>query len=51
MHIAQDMLNPEPLLCREGCTAALELLKRVAERGPWTALLQDAAEHWAVRPA
>ncbi|KAK9906721.1 hypothetical protein WJX75_006842 [Coccomyxa subellipsoidea] len=25
-----------------GCTAALELLKKISERGPWAAVLQDA---------
>ncbi len=36
---------------RAGCTAALELLKRVAERGPWAAVLQDAAAAWAAGDA
>ncbi|KAK9842449.1 hypothetical protein WJX81_000710 [Elliptochloris bilobata] len=36
---------------KAGCMAALELLKRVAERGPWAALLQDAAAHWAAGDA
>ena len=49
--LCSEVQNSESLHRREGCTAALELLKRVAERGPWAALLQDAAEHWAVRPA
>lgn len=31
-------------LPRGGCAAALELLKKVAERGPWAAGLQDAFE-------
>lgn len=29
-------------LFRGGCTAALELLKKIAERGPWAAVLQEA---------
>lgn len=29
-------------MCRGGCTAALDLLKKIAERGPWAAVLQDA---------
>ncbi len=49
--LGSEVPDPKLLHCREGCTAALELLKRVAERGPWAALLQDAAAHWAVRPS
>lgn len=33
---------------RGGCAAALELLKKVAEKGPWAGVLQDALD-W-VRP-
>jgi hypothetical protein len=29
---------------RGGCAAALELLKKVAEKGPWAGVLQDALD-------
>lgn len=38
------------LMRRSGCAAAAELLKKVAERGPWVGVLQDALD-WVRAPS